>query len=42
MEITPPDCYTEPRTPCTEKDWVQCAECTWYVCLVHDDPVLVR
>jgi hypothetical protein len=37
MELTPPDCCTEPRTPCTEKDWVQCAECARLICTVHDE-----
>jgi hypothetical protein len=41
MEITPPDCCTEPRTPCSEKDWVQCACCARYVCLVHDELFVV-
>jgi hypothetical protein len=37
MEITPPDCSTDTRTPCTEKDWTGCAVCGHLVCLVHDD-----
>ena len=42
MEIVPPDCCTEPHTPCSEKDCVQCAECARLICTVHDDPVPVR
>ena len=42
MEIVPPDCRTEPHTPCSEADWVQCAECARYVCLVHDELITVR
>jgi hypothetical protein len=42
LEITPPDCSTEPRTPCTGKDWVQCAGGARLICIVHDDPVHVR
>jgi hypothetical protein len=42
MEIVPPECRTEPLTPCIEKDWVQCAECARYVCLVHDELITVH
>jgi hypothetical protein len=37
MELTPPECHTEPLTPCSESNWVQCAACGLLVCLVHDE-----
>jgi hypothetical protein len=42
MEIIPPDCYTDLKYPCSEKDWVQCIECGQYVCLVHDEITKVQ
>jgi hypothetical protein len=42
MEIVPPECCTEPRTPCSEKGWVQCAECARLICTVHDEVIPVR
>ena len=41
MELTPPECHTEPLTPCSESDWVQCAACGLLVCLVHDELITV-
>jgi hypothetical protein len=37
MKLTPPDCCSEPLTPCSEKDWPQCAACGQLVCLIHDE-----
>ena len=42
MEIVPPECCTEPRTPCTEADWLQCAECARLICTVHEEIARVR
>jgi hypothetical protein len=36
MEIIPPECSTDTRTPCLEKDWVGCAECGHLICQIHD------
>jgi len=41
MEIIPPECSTDLKYPCTEKDWVQCIECGRQVCIVHDEIITV-
>ena len=42
MDFPPPDCHTAQSFPCSERDWVQCAECALLICSVHEDPVPVR
>jgi hypothetical protein len=41
VELTPPECRTEPLTPCSESDWVQCAACGRLVCQIHDERITV-
>jgi len=42
MDFSPPDCHTAQSPPCTETDWVQCAECSRLVCMVHEEVARVR
>jgi hypothetical protein len=42
MDFAPPDCHTAQSFPCSEMDWVPCAECALLICSLHDDPVPVR
>ena len=41
MKLTPPDCCSESLTPCSEKDWAQCAACGRLVCPIHDELITV-
>ena len=42
MDSPPPDCPNDQTFPCSERNWVQCAECSRLVCTVHDEVVAVR
>jgi hypothetical protein len=41
VELTPPECSTEPLTPCKEENWVKCAACARLVCQIHDELISV-
>lgn len=42
MDLAPPDCHSDQQSSCAEADWVQCAECSRFICKVHDEAVPVR
>jgi hypothetical protein len=42
MDFTPPDCHSDLPTSCTQPDWVQCAECARFICMVHEEVASVR
>jgi len=42
MDFLPPDCHTTQLSSCIETDWVQCAECARFICMVHEEVASVR